>query len=289
VPVGFGINVNQSAGPEADPVGDARHAEELGFDMVMVSDHLVGRRPTFETWTLLTWLAAGTSRIRLGTNVLGLPYRNPAVTAKMAETLDRLSGGRLVLGLGAGGSDAEFGAFGLPVRPPREKVDAFEEALEVVRRLWTEPSVTLEGRHYSVHEASLDPRPERRIPLWLGTYGPRALRLTGRLADGWVPSYPFAPPDQWRDMRDIVRRAAEDGGRAPSDIEFAYNVGVRIDGTGPTRRPIVAGSPSEVAETLGGFIRDGVTFLNVWPVGEAREQAERFAREVIPAVREATG
>lgn len=284
--LGFGLNVNQSAAPGADPLGDARHAEELGFDMVSLSDHLVGGRPTFETWTLLTWIAAGTSRIRVGTNVLGIPYRSPAVTAKMADTVDRLSGGRLVLGLGAGGSDMEFRAFGLPVRPPRERIDAFEEALEVVHRLWTEPSVTFEGRHYSVREASLEPRPERPLPLWLGTYGPRALRLTGRVADGWIPSYPFAPPDRWRGMRDTVRRAAEDAGRDPSAIEFAYNVGIRVDGSGPTR-PIVAGSAGEVAETLAGFARDGVTFINVWPVGDARDQAERFVREVIPSVRAA--
>jgi len=286
VPLGFGINVNQSVTAGSDPLADARHAEALGFDIVMVSDHLVGRRPTLETWTVLTWLAAGTSRIGLGTNVLGLPYRNPAVTAKMAESLDRLSGGRLVLGLGAGGTDAEFRAFGLPVRPPREKIDAFEEALEVIRRLWTDPSVTFDGRHYSLHEASLDPRPERRIPLWLGTYGPRALRLTGRIADGWIPSYPYAPPERWGEMRDLVRRAAEETGRDPSDIAFAYNVGVRIGEAGQTRRPIVSGTPAEVAEKLAGFVRDGVTFINAWPVGDSREQAEQLAREVIPEVRD---
>ncbi len=289
MPLGFGINVNQSVTAGSDPLADARHAEALGFDMVMISDHLVGRRPTLETWTLLTWLAAGTSRIGLGTNVLGLPYRNPAVTAKMAETLDRLSGGRLVLGLGAGGTDAEFRAFGLPVRPPREKIDAFEEALEIVRRLWTEPSVTFEGRHYAIREASIDPRPEGQIPLWLGTYGPRALRITGRVADGWIPSFPYAPPERWRGMRDAVRHAAEEAGREPSDIEFAYNVGVRLDGSSAARRPIVTGSAEEVAKTLAGFVRDGVTFINLWPVGDAREQAERLAREVIPAVRDANG
>jgi probable F420-dependent oxidoreductase len=289
MPVGFGINVNQSAAPGSDPVGDALHAEELGFDMVLLSDHLVGGRPTHETWTLLTWLASRTSRVRLGTNVLGLPYRHPAVTAKMAGTLQRLSGGRFVLGLGGGGSDAEFHAFGLPVREPRQKIDALEEALEVIRRLWSESQVTFHGRHYSVHEATIDPRPEEPIPLWLGTYGPRALRLTGRIADGWIPSFPFAPPEQWRRMRDLVRKAAEEAGRDPSEIELAYNVGIRLDGSSAARRPIVAGSAGEVAETLAAFVRDGVTFVNVWPVGNAREQAERIAREVLPAVREASG
>jgi alkanesulfonate monooxygenase SsuD/methylene tetrahydromethanopterin reductase-like flavin-dependent oxidoreductase (luciferase family) len=289
MPVGFGINVNQSAAPDSDPVGEALHAEDLGFDMVLLSDHLVGGRPTHETWTLLTWLASRTSRVRLGTNVLGLPYRHPAVTAKMAETLQRLSGARFVLGLGGGGTDAEFHAFGLPVREPRQKIDALEEALELIRRLWNEESVTFHGRHYSVHEATIDPRPEDPIPLWLRTYGPRALRLTGRIADGWIPSFPFAPPNRWREMRDVVREAAEEADRDPSEIELAYNVGVRLDGSSAARRPIVAGSAQEVAETLAGFVRDGVTFLNVWPVGNAREQAERIAREVLPVVREASG
>ncbi|MGH2651238.1 MAG: LLM class flavin-dependent oxidoreductase, partial [Actinomycetota bacterium] len=110
----FGVTVIPSASDRSDPVGEARHAEELGFDLVTLWDHLYGTRPSYETWTLLTWMAASTSRISVGTNVLGLPYRNPVVIAKMAETLDRLSGGRLILGLGAGGNDAEFEAFGLP-------------------------------------------------------------------------------------------------------------------------------------------------------------------------------
>src|SRR5436309_16069779 len=112
----IGVNISQSAQPGADPVGDARHAEALGFDFVSCSDHLHGTYPTFETWTMLAWIAASTSRIRIATNVLGLPYRPPAVVAKMAETFDRLSGGRVILGLGGGGSDEEFRAFGLAER-----------------------------------------------------------------------------------------------------------------------------------------------------------------------------
>src|SRR5881392_4081110 len=109
----LGVNLSQSALPGADPVGDAAHAEELGFDFVSCSDHLAGTHPSFETWTTMAWVAAQTSRVRIVTDVLGLPYRHPAVLAKMAETFDRLSGGRLVLGIGGGGSDAEFSAFGL--------------------------------------------------------------------------------------------------------------------------------------------------------------------------------
>src|SRR5437763_16721987 len=124
----FGLNVSTSAAPGADPVADARRAEQLGFDFVSASDHPFAGHPTFEAWTMLTWIAASTSRIGVATRVLGVPFRRPAMVAKMAETLDRLSGGRLILGLGAGGSDAELAPIGVPVPSPSEKIAAMAEA-----------------------------------------------------------------------------------------------------------------------------------------------------------------
>jgi len=109
----FGLSIAPSAADGADPVAAARMAEDLGFDFVSASDHPCGTEPTYETWTLLSWIAAATTRIRIATRVLGVPYRNPAMVAKMAETFSRLSGGRLILGLGGGYSDDEFRAFGL--------------------------------------------------------------------------------------------------------------------------------------------------------------------------------
>jgi probable F420-dependent oxidoreductase len=287
--VRFGVSINASAEPGADPVAEARHAEELGFDLVTVTDHLPGPRPTYETWTLLAWLAAATDRIGVGTNVLGLPYRSPAVTAKMAASLDRLSGGRLVLGLGAGGSNREFEAFGLPVRDPGDKIDALEEGLGIIQGLWTEDSFTYRGRHYSVREATIEPKPDREIPVWLGTYGRRAVALTGRAAQGWIPSMRFLPPDRWPAVAARVRAAAEAADRDPGAIEFAYNVAVRIDPRADPREHVIAGEPGAVAERLAGLAEMGVTFFNLWPVGEPAEQRERFAGEVIPAVRGTIG
>jgi probable F420-dependent oxidoreductase len=285
----IGVSINQSAGEGADPVADARHAESLGFELVTLSDHLAGSRPTYETWTLLTAIAANTERILLGTNVLGLPYRHPAVTAKMAESLQRLSGGRLILGLGGGGTDREFQAFGLPVREPKEKIDALEEALGIIEGLWTEDAFTYEGNHYAVHEATIEPKPERKIPIWLGTYGRRALALTGRLADGWIPSMRFAPPERYRGMRERVRRAAEAADRDPDDIDYALNVGVRVDERASPRDGVVVGGPDEVARALTEITELGVTFLNLWPAGDGAEQRERLAKEVVPAVRVGAG
>lgn len=107
--------------------------------------------------------------------------------AKQAETLDRVSGGRFVLGLGAGGYDHEFSAFGLTVRTPGEKIRAQREAVAILRGLWSQPSTTLRGTEFSVTDARIEPRPAHPIPIWLGSYGPRALELTGQIADGWLP------------------------------------------------------------------------------------------------------
>ena len=284
----FGINVPTSAAPGADPVAWSRRAEELGFDFVSASDHLHGTSPTFEPWTMLTWIAASTSRIGVATRVLGTPYRHPAVTAKMAESLDRLSGGRLILGLGGGASDQEFAAFGLAARSPRDKVDGMEEAVRIARGLWSERSFSFEGRLYRTDGAEVEPKPDHRIPVWLGTYGNRALAATGRVADGWIPTLEYAPPDRVPGMRRRILDAARDAGRDPDEITCVYNIDVRVDGEAAESEGVLSGSPTEVAERLRGFLELGFTAFNFVPAGPgAEEQAELLATEVIPLVREA--
>jgi probable F420-dependent oxidoreductase len=284
----FGLGISPAALPGADPVADARRAEELGFDFVSTSDHLHGASPTFEPWTLLSWIAAATSRIRVASRVLAVPYRHPPVLAKMAESFDRLSGGRLILGLGGGSVDEEFRAFGLGERPPRDKVDGLAEAIRIARGLWSQPSLTFEGRLYRTDGAELQPKPGHQIPIWLGTYGDRALALTGRLADGWIPSLGFAPPERIPGMRERVLAAARDAGRDPGEITAAYNLLFRLDEHARAAPSVVAGSADAVAERLAGFLRLGFTALSVTPAGPgAGEQVERFAAEVIPVVRAA--
>lgn len=281
------VGVTLRTSTDVDPAAEARHAEALGFDLITAMDHLPGSAPSFETWTELAWAAAATERILVGTNVLGMPYRHPAVTAKMAETLQRLSGGRLVLGIGGGGSNAEFAAFGLPVRERKEKVDAFEEGVEIIRRLWAGGAVTFRGKHYSVEDAEISPIPETPIPMWFGSYGPRSVALAGRLADGWIPSYRYAPPERWREGRDRIRKAAEEAGRDPDDLDYAYNIGVRVDERAEQRPGMIAGPPGRVIEELVPILRMGVTFPMLWTAGEGVEQRERLAAEVVPALRDA--
>ena len=283
----IGLSVSTAAAPGADPVAAARMAEALGFDFVSASDHLHGRQPTYEPWTMLSWIAAATSRIQVATRVLGVPYRPPAVLAKMAETFDRLSGGRLILGLGGGAVDEEFRAFGLPARSPRDKVDGLEEAIHIARGMWSRPRFTFQGRLYRTDGADLEPKPDRRIPIWLGTYGNRALALTGRLADGWIPSLGYAPPERVAVMRERVLAAASAAGRDPDEITCAYNVGVRVDERATAEASVVAGSAGAVTERLLGFCSLGFDALSLIPVGPG-EQAERLGREVLPALRELT-
>lgn len=284
----FGLNVSTSAGPGTDPVDDARRAEKLGFDFISASDHLHGGSPTYEPWTMLSWIAASTSRIRVATRVLAVPHRHPSVMAKMAETFDRLAGGRLILGLGGGAVDDEFRALGLGVRSPGDKVDGLEEAIHITRGLWSTRGFTFDGRLYQTEGAEVVPKPQRHIPIWLGTYGKRALALTGRLADGWIPSLGYAPPERVRLMREHLLTAARQAGRQPEEITCVYNLEVRVDEGGDAGRFVVSGPSDVVAEQLAGFVEIGFNAFNFVPVGpDATEQAERLAREVIPSVRRA--
>lgn len=282
----FGVNVSTSAATGADPVADARHAEDLGFDFVSASDHPCGHSPTFETWTMLTWITAATSRIGIATRVLGVPYRSPAMVAKMAESLDRLSGGRLILGLGAGYSDSEFRAFGLGVPTPREKIDGLADALTVIRGLWSAPDFSFDGRIHHTDHADLEPKPARRIPVWLGTFGPRALAITGRLADGWIPSHGYVAIGEMIAMRTRVLDAARGAGRDPATLTCAYNVTVRIDPKAAADPDTVTGSVDAVIAQLAGFIDLGFSTLNLMPQGpDIADQTELLATKVIPALR----
>jgi alkanesulfonate monooxygenase SsuD/methylene tetrahydromethanopterin reductase-like flavin-dependent oxidoreductase (luciferase family) len=269
-------------------VNFAREAERLGFDFVSSSDHPAGSEPNFETWTLLAYVAAETSRIHVATRVLGLPYRAPAMVAKMAETLSRLSGGRVILGLGSGHGDDEHRAFGVAVRTAKEKTDALEEALEVIRGLWSKPTFSLRGRYYSVVDAELQPKPSTSTPIWLGTFAPRSLDITGRLADGWIPTLGYASADELPRMRRRVAEAAEKAGRDPASLDYILNVEVALE---PTKAPdaSLSGSPSQVVDALGTFIGHGFNGFNFIVNEDREEQLARLATEVIPALLDQAG
>ena len=286
-PLTFGVNISTSSASGANPARDAQTAEALGFDFVSASDHPSGPHPTFEAWTMLTWVAAATNRASVVSRVLSTPFRAPALVAKMAESLDRLSGGRLVLGLGAGATDNELHGFGLNVPSAGAKVDGLEDALHVVRGLWAEPGYTYEGRVYRTYRAEMEPKPARPIPIWLGTFGHRALALTGRLADGSIPSLGYAPLAELPAMRDRVMAAAVAAGRGLHEVTCALNLEVAVTQSGGMGPDVIAGPPLRIAEHIRQFVALGFTAFNFMPVGPYPEsQTELLATEVVPAVRE---
>jgi alkanesulfonate monooxygenase SsuD/methylene tetrahydromethanopterin reductase-like flavin-dependent oxidoreductase (luciferase family) len=282
----FGVNINHSVEAGHDPVAQARLAEDLGFDFVSMNDHVHGPEPRYEAWTALSWIAAQTSRVGVMPRVLGVPYRYPAMVAKMAETFDRLSGDRLILGLGAGASDEEFRALGMEVRSPREKIGGLEEAIKVIRGLWSDEHVSFEGDIYRTREAEIQPKPQRRIPIWLGSFGPRALHLTGRLADGWIPSLGFAPPERIPEMRKRLMEGMQDAGREPGDLVSIYNIVVDVGDVAASDPSVISGRPQTVADRLLSFLTLGFSGFNFVASGpDVPKQMERLAGEVIPLVR----
>lgn len=222
----FGTFLTPRNAPAAEPVDHAVLCEELGYDLVTFQDHPY--QPRFlDTWTLLTWVAARTSRIRVSGNVLNLPLRQPAVLARSAASLDLLSGGRFDLGLGAGGFWDAIEAMGGARRSPGEAVQALTEAIEIIRGIWAADDrrpLRVAGEFHHVAGAKRGPAPSRAIPIVLGAYGPRMLRTVGRLADGWLPSLGNLPPGGLAAGNALIDEAAAAAGRDPREIRRWLNI-----------------------------------------------------------------
>jgi probable F420-dependent oxidoreductase len=245
----------------------ARAAEEVGFDSIWVGDHLLYRdegqpeRGPWEAWTLLTALAASTERVQIGPLVACTAFHNPAVLAKTAATLDEVSGGRLILGMGAGWNEPEFRAFGIPFD---HRASRFEEAFEVIRRLLAGERVTLEGRFHRVEDAVLLPRPPRRPPLMVGSTGERVLRFALPHVDAWNTWYEWYgnTADGFAVGNRNIDALVEDTGRKPGDVARSACVLVVVDPAN-LERPVEAdvapleGSMDRVAQGLRDLARAG--------------------------------
>ncbi|WP_326522445.1 LLM class flavin-dependent oxidoreductase [Cellulomonas alba] len=268
-PVRFGTFVTPSAGAPERTVALARLSEELGYDLVTFQDHPY--QPAFlDTWTLLSYVAAATRRIELAPNVLNLPLRPAPVTARAAASLDLLSGGRFALGLGAGAFWDAIEAMGRPRLTAGQSIDALAEAVDLVRAIWRVDDRTplRGGEHYPVRGAKRGPAPAHPIPIWVGALKPRALRLVGTTADGWLPSLSYLGVGDLAAGNARIDDAAADAGRGPDDIVRLLNV-----------------SSEQDAERLAAFaIEDGVSTFVV--ASDDPDELRRVAAEVAPAVRE---
>jgi alkanesulfonate monooxygenase SsuD/methylene tetrahydromethanopterin reductase-like flavin-dependent oxidoreductase (luciferase family) len=230
----FGVFVVPSGEDAELTVAQAVTADEAGLAYVAIQDHPYQRR-FLDTWTLLSFLAARTERIKLLPDVINLPLRQPAVLAKSAASLDLLSGGRLELGLGAGSFWEAVAAMGGPKRTPGESVTALSEAMEIIRAFldMEQPSVRFKGEHYTVSGAKPGPPPAHRVGIWVGAIKPRMLRLTGCRGDGWLPSVSDEPYLQVEDIaprQAAIDEAAREAGRDPGDIVRAVNLGLNRPG-----------------------------------------------------------
>jgi len=266
-PLRFGLKFAQQIHPIEVHRDVWRIADEAGFDHIWPFDHLIAlgpdpAAPIFEGWTVLGAMAMITARARIGLNVTGNPYRHPGLLAKIAVTVDHLSGGRLEFGIGAAWNEPEFTMYGLPFPTAGGRVRMLDESLRAMKLLWSEPRATFAGRFYQLTDAIAEPKPLQRPhpPIWIGAKGPRMLGLVARHADVWHQNTSFEAAPAL--SRTLDERCAKIG-RDPATLR--RSISLRLDGTDETIRK---------AE---GAIRAGFSELLVMIPGPAPEDPRRRA------------
>ena len=314
MPVTFGCSL-PSRGPMASPEALrslAQRAEDLSFDSVWVSDHVILPHqvesfypyaadgvPTFrpdqayyDPIATLNFLAGCTQRLRLGTHVLIIPYRNPVVTAKMLSTLDVLSGGRLTLGVGVGWMEEEFQALGLDTYSQRGAVT--NEFLRLFKELWTKDEPEFEGEFYQLSGAGFMPKPVQKPhpPIWVGGHTGPAIRRAAELGDGWMPIGLRPPailePEEMAAKIARLRTLTVRAGRDENAVTPCFSTDIVFDRTpGPDRR-MMSGRPEQIAADLRQYQDLGVrNFIFSFPsdsVSGQQEAMEQFSREVMPLI-----
>jgi F420-dependent oxidoreductase-like protein len=310
-PVRFGIQTSQQDVTYEQIRDIWQAAEDLGFDSAWNFDHfmpILGADidgACLEGWTMLAALAADTSRIRIGTLVTGNTYRNPALLAKMATTVDHISKGRVYLGIGAAWFGEEHDAYGFPFYTDRERAERLDEALQVITKLWTEDHPSFAGKFYTLKNAPFAPKPVQQPhpPILIGGQGKQwIMPLVGRYAQVWNAPLRLTP-DDIRERVTIIKDECRRIGREPCDVEVSaflvlykisdiplagpvLRLGARMLTEKEIARNVLAGSATEIAEKIRTFVDAGVThvIVNIQPPYD-RELLRRFAEEVMPTFR----
>ena len=285
-PVRFGLFPTPATAQLEQTLAIVAEADRAGLDLLGIQDHPY-QADFLDTWALMATVLARTERISVLPDVASLPLRPPAVLAKAAASLDVLSGGRFELGLGAGAIWPAISAMGGPTRSPRAAAEALTEAIEVIRLMWSDHrSVRFDGRHYRLGGVHPGPRPAHPIGIHLGVTGPKMLALTGRVADGWLPSTSFVAPAKLPDLQARIDDGAASVGRDASEISRMYNVfGTVTDGAteGPFHGPV-----TQWVDTLTMLVMDrGMDSFLFGPESDDLAQVRRFVHEVVPAARSA--
>jgi alkanesulfonate monooxygenase SsuD/methylene tetrahydromethanopterin reductase-like flavin-dependent oxidoreductase (luciferase family) len=288
--VQFGYFLDPEGSNPAATLALARWLDETGYDLIGVQDHPYQPRH-LDAMALMTAILAETERVRVFPDVANLALRPPAMLAKMAATLDQLSGRRFELGLGSGGFMKAVGAMGGPEWSPGEAVTATNEAIEIIKIFWSGPrAIRYEGEQYQIRGLQPGPLPVHKMEIWLGVLKPRMLRLTGRLADGWVVSLGYLPPAAAAEGNRVIDEEARAAGRDPSAIRRVYNIGGTIT-NGPSERftersQQIVGPVEHWVDMLTG-LATGLGFSAFLIGGWSDEGMMRaFIEEVGPGVRE---
>lgn len=264
------------------------------FSTVWIEDHLqFGHRPTMEGWTLLTYLAAMFPRFRFGHLVLSQSFRNPALLAKMAATLQDLTRGRYILGIGAGWHEEEYRSYGYEYPSGGTRVEQLAEAIEVIRAMWNASPAVFHGTWYSVDGAYCEPRPNPPIPIMVGTNGPKALRVTARLADWWNWDGPWEPT--YRGPYELLRQRCEEVGRPFAEITLTAGLSVWFPDDPATFETsyehrfypgqvfgILGPTPADAVREIEKLVDAGVRHFQ--PSFEDMATLRRFIDEVLPAL-----
>jgi probable F420-dependent oxidoreductase len=282
----FSIWPNINRAP-ADLLREVRVAEDSGWYGIWLADHYMPNTgdttpasgDAYECWSLLPALAVVTERIRIGTLVSPTSVHHPALLAKRAVTIDRLSGGRMVLGLGAGWQVNEHHAYGIDLEPPGQRVSRFEEAIGIVRSMLTEDSTTFHGEFYDITDAPCDPKPvQSPLPLLVGTRGPRMLRIAARHASEWNA---WGVPDLAARRTELLE-ACEKAGRAPDTMWTSVNARIELGATDPPpSRAAMAGTAQQLVDRLGQYADLGFDefILPDWNLGTGEaELLDNLAR-----------
>jgi alkanesulfonate monooxygenase SsuD/methylene tetrahydromethanopterin reductase-like flavin-dependent oxidoreductase (luciferase family) len=287
--------------PWTETLDLARHAETTGWDGLWVADHFMPNddtaldQPMHEALTLLGALAAAVPRVRLGSLVLGNTYRHPAVVAKTAATIDHISDGRLVLGVGAGWQENEHARYGIPLGTVRERVDWFEEACRIWISMRDEARTTVAGERYQVADAPAEPKPTGPMPLLIGASGQqRMARIVARYADEWNT---WSTPTLWQEKRVGFDRALDEAGRDRGDLYRSTQALVFLGPDGfktaedfAAIRPAIGGTSEQLIDTIGQWADAGLDELIIpsFTLGstqQTKESIDQLIEEVAPAFR----
>jgi len=307
ISVRFGVTLPQIKRTWDEAKRAALAFDRLGFDSVWVCDHVYGvpmpTLPIFEAWTQLAAVGAITERVELGTLVTPPYFRNPAMLAKQVATLDQITGGRTIVGLGIGWFEQEFSGYGCPFPPVRERLQDLEDTCEILRRMWTEPEATYEGRRFAVRGAACEPKPARRPPILIGGGGEKVLlRLAAKYADVWN-NMAVAHVDLERKIG-VFRRHLDAARRDPAEVAISQQCTVVIAATESEAKEALAkagkiygghmgaaieehgiwGTPPRVVERIERHVRLGCTHFVIEFFGrDTTVPATLFAQEVMPS------